>query len=109
MPKTDICQMMNLCRFFTANLTCIIVKSTAGYEPDCAPKFEAAVEEALKTSSPAPILNFDDNVIERAGECRLRSVMIMLGLVGQSSKIQIFSHEWSLGVGYCNALWRNNE
>lgn len=83
----------------------------AGYEPDDAPVFEAAVEEALKTSSPAPILRLDENVIERAGECGLRSVMAMLGLVGcmKNSKIEIFSHEWPFGVGYCNALWRNHE
>ena len=81
----------------------------AGYEPDCAPVFEAAVEEALKTSSPAALLNLDEVTIERAGECGLRSVMAMLGLVGQNSQIEIFSHEWPFGVGYCNALWRNNE
>ena len=83
----------------------------AGYEPDHAPVFEAAVEEALKTSSPEPILTLDGDVVERAGECGLRSVMTMLGLVQgmPDSEIQIFSHEWPFGVGYCNALWRNDE
>ena len=83
----------------------------AGYEPDYAPVFEAAVEEALKTSSPAPILSLDEVTLECAGECGLRSVMAMLGLVGcmKNSKIKIFSHEWPFGVGYCNALWRNHD
>ena len=78
----------------------------AGYEPEYAPLFEAAVEEALKISSPAPILRLDEVTLECAGECGLRSVMTMLGLVGKNSKIEIFSHEWPFGVGYCNALWR---
>lgn len=83
----------------------------AGYEPEFAPIFESAVDEALKTSSPDPLFSLDEFVIERAGECGLRSLMAMLGLVScmQDSSIEIFSHEWPFGVGYCNALWRNHE
>lgn len=77
----------------------------AGYEPEYAPKFEAAVEEALRTNSPEPIYNLDLKTIECAGECGLRSVMTMLGLADKGN-IKIFSHEWPFGVGYCNALWR---
>lgn len=82
----------------------------AGYEPDYAPVFEAAVEEAIKICSPEPILALDEITLECAGECGLRSVMAMLGLVGSmpDAKIQIFSHEWPFGVGYCNALWRKS-
>ena len=81
----------------------------AGYEPEYAPNFEAAVEEALKNNSPEPIYGLDENTIERAGECGLRSVMTMLGLSSGletdcQNKIQIFSHEWPFGVGYCTAL-----
>ncbi len=77
----------------------------AGYEPNYAPVFEAAIEEALRTCSPSPILELDDTTLERAGECGLRSVMIMLGLAGENETVKIFSHEWPFGVGYCNALW----
>ena len=85
----------------------------AGYEPEYAPKFEAAIEEALKINSPKPIYELDKITLERAGECGLRSVMAMLGLaktkkrnVEHIKNIKIFSHEWPFGVGYCNALWR---
>ena len=78
----------------------------AGYEPEYAPVFEAAVEEALRTCSPSPILKLSRQTLERAGECGLRSVMIMLGLAGENGNIKIFSHEWPFGVGYCNALWK---
>ncbi len=78
----------------------------AGYEPKYAPEFETAVEEALKNNSPEPIYKLNGKIIERAGECGLRSVMTMLGLADKSQKtIKIFSHEWPFGVGYCNALW----
>ena len=66
------------------------MNAPANYEPNSAPVFEAAVEEALKTSSPAPLLKLDEVTIERAGECGLRSVMAMLGFVGQTSKTKIF-------------------
>ena len=75
----------------------------AGYEPDYAPKFEAAVEEALKNNSPEPIYELDESTLKRAGECGLRSLMTMLGL-SSGSEIKIFSHEWPFGVGYCTAL-----
>ena len=75
----------------------------AGYEPECAPTFEATVEEALKNNSPKPIYELDARIIDRAGECGLRSVMTMLGL-SSGSEIKIFSHEWPFGVGYCTAL-----
>ena len=75
----------------------------AGYEPDYAPKFESSVEEALKVNSPQPIYELDENTLERAGECGLRSLMTMLGL-SSGNEIKIFSHEWPFGVGYCTAL-----
>ena len=76
----------------------------AGYEPEYAPEFESAVEKALKNNSPKFIYELDKIIIERAGECGLRSVMTMLGLATKGN-IKIFSHEWPFGVGYCNALW----
>lgn len=75
----------------------------AGYEPAYAPEFEAAIEKALKDNSPNAINEMDRFVIERAGECGLRSVMAMLGLCS-GKNIKVFSHEWPFGVGYCTAL-----
>lgn len=81
----------------------------AGYAPEDAPVFEAAIEDAIKNISPDKIFSLTAKTIEHAGECGLRSVMAMLGLVKKfSGKIKIFSHEWPFGVGYCNALWIND-
>ena len=80
----------------------------AGYAPEDGPAFEAAVEEALRTNSPDPLLALSPERIERAGECGLRSVLAMLGLTGAlapDGAIKVFSHEGPFGVGYCNALW----
>lgn len=81
----------------------------AGYEPEYAPVFESAIEEALSENSPDPVLRLSARTLGRAGECGLRSLMIMLGLAGAKGKIEILSHEWPFGVGYCNALWLAEE
>lgn len=75
----------------------------AGYEPESSFLFEAAVEKALKENSPDSINELDEEIIVRAGECGLRSVMAMLGLIS-GYDIKVFSHEWPFGVGYCTAL-----
>ena len=96
----------NLALLASGDLSHRLTKNApAGYEPEYAPKFEVAVEEALRTNSPRAIYELDARTIECAGECGLRSVMVMLGL-SKGKEIKIFSHEWPFGVGYCNALWR---
>ena len=96
----------NLALLASGDLSHRLIKNApAGYEPEYAPKFESAVEEALRKNSPKPIYELDKITLDRAGECGLRSVMTMLGL-SKGNEIKIFSHEWPFGVGYCNALWR---
>lgn len=107
-------EMGKALRNFQTDRTCALLASgdlshrltedaPAGYEPEYAPKFEAAIEEALKNNSPHYIYELDERIIRRAGECGLRSVMAMLGL-SSGNEIKIFSHEWPFGVGYCTAL-----
>ena len=81
----------------------------AGYAPEgCA--FDAAVVQALKSAAPDPLLDLTPDFTARAGECGLRSVMTMLGLVGAlGGDIEVLSYEGPFGVGYCNALWRAPE
>jgi aromatic ring-opening dioxygenase LigB subunit len=46
------------------------------------------------------------NAIEDAGECGMRSVLAMIGMVSRfEGKIEVLSYEGPYGVGYCNALW----
>lgn len=50
------------------------------------------------------ILDMDPQLLEEAGECGYRSVVIMLGaLDGYSVKSRILSYEGPYGVGYCVA------
>lgn len=107
-------EMGKALRNFQTDRTCALLASgdlshrltqdaPAGYEPECAPKFESAIEEALKNNSPRYVYELDERIIRRAGECGLRSVMAMLGL-SSGNEIKLFSHEWPFGVGYCTAL-----
>jgi aromatic ring-opening dioxygenase LigB subunit len=78
----------------------------AGFNP-IGEKFDRSVVEALKHVDPSPLLDMSPHAIEDAGECGMRSVLAMLGLVSHfGGKIEVLSYEGPYGVGYCNALWR---
>jgi AmmeMemoRadiSam system protein B len=63
--------------------------------------FESKLEQALADGDNDSILNMDRTLIERAGECGLRSIVIMLGAIdGLEIKTSILSHEGPFGVGY---------
>ena len=76
----------------------------AGYSPS-GKKFDAAVVAALSSADPRELLGITPKERDKAGECGLCSVMIMLGFcraLGRS--IEVISYEGPFGVGYCNAL-----
>lgn len=76
----------------------------AGYSP-MGEKFDAAIVESLKKADPSPILELPRRLIEDAGECGMRSVLAMLGMVSAlGGKIDVLSYEGPYGVGYCNAI-----
>jgi len=78
----------------------------AGYTKEGA-ILDRAVVSSLKNSSPEPIFNLNERTIVNAGECGLRSVLIMLGLVS-GEQIEVFSYDGPFGVGYCTALWKRS-
>lgn len=50
------------------------------------------------------LIQFDMDLAERAGECGLRSLMIMAGIMDQQIiKTEVISYEAPFGVGYCTA------
>ncbi len=50
------------------------------------------------------IMTMDEDLIEHAGECGLRSIVILLGaLDGLAAKSEVLSYEGPFGVGYCVA------
>lgn len=74
--------------------------SNYGYHPEGA-VFEQQLAEALSYINTEAVLNLDPELVERAGECGLRSIVILLGaLDGLEVKSKILSHEGPFGVGY---------
>jgi MEMO1 family protein len=69
--------------------------------------FEELLEKALLEMDAKAILGMDPQIIERAGECGLRSIVIMMGtLDGLKVKPKIYSHEGPFGVGYMIASFQ---
>lgn len=79
----------------------------AGYHPD-GRRFDEAVINALRQSDASALLRLDPDLIDRAGECGLRSVLALLGLAG-SGPIEVLSYEAPFGVGYGTAFWKKTE
>ena len=71
----------------------------AGFSPE-GQKFDDAVVEALKKRDASILRGLPRKTIESAGECGLRSVLIMLGLCSElGGSIDVLSYEGPFGVG----------
>ncbi|NLY70117.1 MAG: AmmeMemoRadiSam system protein A [Clostridiales bacterium] len=65
------------------------------------PIFDKKVTEYMRTADFMGFLNFDEDFSEAAGECGLRSFIIMAGaLDGNSVESEFLSYEGTFGVGY---------
>jgi len=72
----------------------------AGYSPE-GEKFDRLLINLLENKEVAEILNLDSNLVEEAGECGLRSIIILLGaLAALEYKFEKLSYEGPFGVGY---------
>ena len=79
----------------------------AGFSPS-GMKFDNAVIESFEKTDPAPLRALSSKSIEEAGECGMRSALVMLGLASKlDGRISVLSYEGPFGVGYCNAVWTN--
>ena len=66
--------------------------------------FDERIVEILKDVDMKSLVTFDLSLGESAGECGLRSLMIMAGVLdGYELKSEVFSYEGPFGVGYCTA------
>ena len=75
----------------------------AGYTPQ-GKVFDEKLVAILRDFDIAALSNLDSRLIERAGECGLRSIWIMAGaLDGYNVKSEVYSYEGPFGVGYCVA------
>ncbi|MGC9048822.1 MAG: AmmeMemoRadiSam system protein B [Patescibacteria group bacterium] len=72
----------------------------AGYSPQ-GKIFDKKLIDLLKKKSVNQILKLDSNLIEEAGECGLRSILILLGIIKNFNyQPELLSYEGPFGVGY---------
>lgn len=78
----------------------LIPGAPAGYSPD-AKEFDREVVETLGRGDLAHLFRMDHDLCERAGECGLRPLLMLTGVLdGLSVKPQVLSYEGPFGVGY---------
>ncbi|HOQ07489.1 MAG TPA: AmmeMemoRadiSam system protein A [Clostridiales bacterium] len=71
---------------------------------ECGPEFDGRLVEYLKIPDREAILGFDEGFLEEAGECGLRSFIMMFGALDEFEiRPEVYSYEGPLGVGYAVA------
>jgi len=78
----------------------LIPSAPAGYDP-LGKVFDEKLVKAVSSGDNKTILQFEPEFIERAGECGLRSITILMGaLDGLKVVPEVLSYEGPFGVGY---------
>jgi AmmeMemoRadiSam system protein A len=78
----------------------LIPSAPAGYDP-MGEVFDRKITEAVAAHDVDAIMNLDDRLIDRAGECGLRSIAILLGALDELEvEPRVMSYEGPFGVGY---------
>ena len=80
----------------------LISSAPAGYSPK-GKDFDEKLIKLLSGKNVKGILNLDENLIEEAGECGLRSIIVILGILNEKYEFDILSYEGPFGVGYLTA------
>lgn len=64
-------------------------------------EFDDKILELLKAGDSQSIVNLDHGLVEKAAECGLRSILILLGALNNFNyKTEVLSYEAPFGVGY---------
>ncbi|MEE9248788.1 MAG: AmmeMemoRadiSam system protein A [Dehalococcoidia bacterium] len=86
----------------------LLPEAPAGYDP-IGHEFDGRVRDAVASLDSQALLDMDPVLIARAGECGLRSIVILMGaLEGAQVRPQVLAYEGPFGVGYLTAsfpLW----
>ncbi len=78
----------------------LIADAPSGYSPS-GKKFDKLITELLENNEVGDVLRMDSSLIEEAGECGLRSIIILLGAISNMEyKFEKLSYEGPFGVGY---------
>ena len=84
----------------------LIPGAPAGYSKRGA-EYDQQLVNLIAESRTEEIINMDSRLVEEAGECGLRSLIIALGTLGEDSyRSEIISYEGPFGVGYLVAALR---
>lgn len=84
-------------------------QAPAGYSPRGA-EFDQTVIKAIGNLDAKTLLNMDRELIEQAGECGLRPICSLMGVLGGiEAKAEVLSYEGPFGVGYAVALFTIKE
>lgn len=87
----------------------LIPEAPAGYDPQ-GEVFDKKIQDGVLAMDANSILNMDEDLIEHAGECGLRSITILMGaLDGLKVKPEVLSYEGPFGVGYMVASFEIDE
>ncbi|NMA34060.1 MAG: AmmeMemoRadiSam system protein A [Clostridiaceae bacterium] len=71
---------------------------------ECGPEFDGRLMEYLKGPDREAIMGFDEEFLAEAGECGLRSFIMMFGALDEFEiKSEVYSYEGPFGVGYAVA------
>lgn len=72
----------------------------AGFSPE-GKAFDEKLQQALKEKNVKDILKFNPKLVQEAGECGLRSIIILLGALNELNyDVRQLSYEGPFGVGY---------
>ncbi|HSP61981.1 MAG TPA: AmmeMemoRadiSam system protein A [Pyrinomonadaceae bacterium] len=72
----------------------------AGYNPQ-AHLFDEEVVDAVRSNSTSRIVNIDQDIRRKAGECGYRSMLVAIGVAQElESRCEVISYEAPFGVGY---------
>ncbi len=83
--------------------------SPAGYS-HWAKKFDETIIKIVKEKDTKALLNLDADFIDEAGECGLRSLIILFGILNSIQyTTEIYSYEGPFGVGYLTVKFNINK
>jgi aromatic ring-opening dioxygenase LigB subunit len=78
----------------------LIQGAPAGYS-EAGKDFDKKIVHDLKNKNVKDILYYEDDLIDNAGECGYRSILILLGVLDSfKNKPEVLSYEGPFGVGY---------
>lgn len=84
----------------------LIPGAPAGYNPR-GKEFDRIIKESLEKMDVNRLLNISDDLVEDAGECGLRPIIMLMGaLESHQVEPEIYSYEGPFGVGYLVAGFR---